>query len=103
MGFFLETLHEEMLYLASKHDSRTTGGAQLNEATKATVNGTHEEEEVVDEEREVARPISPSAQKEDGWLEVGKKQKVNVVRQVRLDPFSVACMNIHDLQLTVLS
>lgn len=42
---------------------------------KPVANGDHEE-------REVERPVSPGADGDNGWLEVGKKQKTNVVRNV---------------------
>lgn len=73
MGFFLETLHEEMLYLFSRFEA--TRGAP-REAPRPAVNGSTEEQD----EREVSRPVSPSAGRDDGWMEVGKKQKTNIVR-----------------------
>jgi ubiquitin carboxyl-terminal hydrolase 10 len=77
MGFFLETLHEEMLYLFSRCEARMAKGPS-KDSTKATTAKT----EGADDEREVSRPVSPSAGRDDGWLEVGKKQKINVVRAV---------------------
>jgi ubiquitin carboxyl-terminal hydrolase 10 len=77
MGFFLETLHEELLYLVSRHESRTAKGPRKDTAT--TPNKMSDD---VSEEREVTRPVSPSAGRDDGWLEVGKNQKLNVVRTV---------------------
>ena len=68
LGFFLDTLHEELLYLLS----RTQSARQINGSAQA--NGD-------DEERSIQRPVSPGATNDgDGWLEVGKKQKTNVVR-----------------------
>lgn len=74
-GFLLETVHEEFLYMQSRYESRHTGGGYGRVSAKADAaqNG---------EEREVSRPVSPGAAGGDGWLEVGKKQKVNVVRTV---------------------
>jgi ubiquitin carboxyl-terminal hydrolase 10 len=78
LGFFLETLHEELLYLHSRHISRTTKPAPAH-TSQSMPNGHLADG---DEEREVSRPVSPSAKADDGWLEVGKKQKINVVRNV---------------------
>lgn len=77
MGFFLETLHEELLYLVSRHEARTVKGPRKDMA-KAQSKSTDQGED----EREVSRPVSPSAGRDDGWLEVGKNQKLNVVRTV---------------------
>lgn len=77
MGFFLETLHEEMLYLLSRFETRMARGPSQGPA-KSGINGAGGDED----EREVSRPVSPSAGQDDGWLEVGRKQKINVVRTV---------------------
>lgn len=77
MGFFLETLHEELLYLVSRHESRTAKGPRKDNATTPS-----KLSDDASEEREVTRPVSPSAGRDDGWLEVGKNQKLNVVRTV---------------------
>jgi hypothetical protein len=77
MGFFLETLHEELLYLYSRHEARTVK-APRKDATKVQSKAADDGQE----EREVSRPVSPSATRDDGWLEVGKHQKLNVVRTV---------------------
>lgn len=62
LGFFLETLHEEVLHLVSRTES-----SRSTSAPRAETNG---------DANEIQRPVSPT----DGWLEVGKKQKTNVVR-----------------------
>lgn len=89
LGFFLETLHEEMLYLYSRHESRTFGrtpsAAQLPSQAAATTAASS----TAGDEREVSRPVSPSAGG-DGWLEVGKKQKVNIVRTTENKESSVS-------------
>lgn len=77
-GFLLETVHEEFLYMQSRYESRNTGGGYGRVSAKAD---RSDEPENADE-REVSRPVSPGAAGGDGWLEVGKKQKVNVVRTV---------------------
>ena len=64
LGFFLNTLHEEMLVLLSRTRSSRPNGA-------FRPNG--------DVDREIERPISPGADGA-GWLEVGKRQRTNVVR-----------------------
>jgi len=68
LGFFLNTLHEELLGLYSRTAPSTV-------VTKTAANGNSE--------RTINRPVSPGAggDKEDDWLEVGKKQKTHVVRQ----------------------
>lgn len=71
LGFFLTTLHEEMLDLLSRTHVRSNAAAQ-----KPAVNG-----DTAAGAREVERPVSPGAEGGDGWLEVGKKQKTNVVRK----------------------
>ncbi|KAK6905233.1 hypothetical protein I203_106053 [Kwoniella mangroviensis CBS 8507] len=68
LGFFLNTLHEELLYVLS----RTQPSVSRN-VTKAVPNGDSDH-------REITRPVSPGAGDESGWLEVGKKQKTHVVR-----------------------
>lgn len=83
MGFFLETLHEELLYLVSRHESRTTKAPRKDVAA-----ASNKPSDGTSEEREVTRPVSPSAGRDDGWLEVGKNQKLNVVRTVRCSTFS---------------
>lgn len=71
LGFFLNTLHEELLYLLSRTHTRSTPQA----------NGTPSSE---GREHSIERPLSPSAQADSGgasaWLEVGKKQRTHVVR-----------------------
>jgi ubiquitin carboxyl-terminal hydrolase 10 len=71
LGFFLNTLHEELLYLLSRTHTRSTPQA----------NGTSPSE---GREHSIERPLSPSAQADSGgasaWLEVGKKQRTHVVR-----------------------
>ncbi|OCF41651.1 hypothetical protein I317_04561 [Kwoniella heveanensis CBS 569] len=67
LGFFLNTLHEELLYVLSRTlPTRTT------KANGPSANG--------DADRQIERPVSPGAGDESGWLEVGKKQKTHVVR-----------------------
>ncbi|GMK59911.1 hypothetical protein CspeluHIS016_0901280 [Cutaneotrichosporon spelunceum] len=67
LGFFLNTLHEELLGLYS----RTKPPTSVSKVEQA--NG--------DAERTIGRPVSPGAAEDgDDWLEVGKKQKTHVVR-----------------------
>ncbi|KAK4689408.1 ubiquitin carboxyl-terminal hydrolase 10, partial [Tremellales sp. Uapishka_1] len=63
LGFFLNTLHEELLLLHSR-----TQPATSKSNPPLTPDSSNE--------RSIDRPTSPDA----GWLEVGKKQKTNVVR-----------------------
>ncbi|KAL1413239.1 hypothetical protein Q8F55_000993 [Vanrija albida] len=67
LGFFLDTLHEEMLGLYS----RTLPPRTVSKPAAAST-----------EERTIDRPLSPGANDNGGddWLEVGKKQKTHVVR-----------------------
>nr|XP_031857112.1 uncharacterized protein CI109_007505 [Kwoniella shandongensis]KAA5524183.1 hypothetical protein CI109_007505 [Kwoniella shandongensis] len=69
LGFFLNTLHEEILLLLSRTQSSRTQ-AKTN---GSSVNGD-------EPDRQIERPISPGAGDDAGWLEVGKKQKTHVVR-----------------------
>ena len=67
LGFFLDTLHEELLALLSRLQTAKPAPKPASSTTE--------------EERSVQRPLSPNEENEaDGWLEVGKKQKTNVVR-----------------------
>ncbi|ORX34811.1 hypothetical protein BD324DRAFT_653068 [Kockovaella imperatae] len=72
LGFFLNTLHEELLWLLSQSQgsSRSSSTVRLNADGDA------------DTERSIQRPVSPNHETTDDepWLEVGKKQKTNVVR-----------------------
>ncbi|WVW81815.1 hypothetical protein I302_103812 [Kwoniella bestiolae CBS 10118] len=70
LGFFLNTLHEELLYVLSRTQTSTS-----RSASKPVPNGESDHRE-----REISRPVSPGAGDESGWLEVGKKQKTHVVR-----------------------
>lgn len=68
-----------LMRLQANPTPSSAGWAALD--TNAGVNTSVDEEE-----REVARPLSPSGNEVegDGWLEVGKKNKVTVTRTVRL-------------------
>ena len=70
LGFFLNTLHEEILYIVSRtQSSRSSSKASLPNGDSTP------------HERSIQRPVSPDASGDgDGWLEVGKKQKTNAVR-----------------------
>ncbi|WWC85843.1 uncharacterized protein L201_000710 [Kwoniella dendrophila CBS 6074] len=68
LGFFLNTLHEELLYVLSRTQiSRSV-------SSKSIPNGDDSEH------RQIERPVSPGAGDDSGWLEVGKKQKTHVIR-----------------------
>ena len=79
LGFFLDTLHEELLTAIrianEKMSSKAAkGGAKQNGAVTTAV-------EQLDEgatEREVNRPVSPV--EGDGWLEVGQKGRTSFTR-----------------------
>ncbi|WWC66816.1 uncharacterized protein I206_100723 [Kwoniella pini CBS 10737] len=68
LGFFLNTLHEELLYVLS----RTQSNPRNVSRSGSTPNG--------DTENRIERPVSPGAGDDSGWLEVGKKQKTHVLR-----------------------
>ena len=79
LGFFLDSLHEELLHLLSRTHTRQ-GQPQANGNGNGAPNGAGHSSE-----RSIDRPISPSADMAangggGGWLEVGKKQKTHVVR-----------------------
>lgn len=73
LGWFIETLHEELLRIVSRTESsRSSTTARPADGDAA----------------EIARPVSPS----EGWLEVGKKQKTNVVRNTETRESAVTRM-----------
>ncbi|PWN17999.1 cysteine proteinase, partial [Microstroma glucosiphilum] len=61
LGFFLDTLHEELLSAIQRSNARVAAMQKKSGA----------------EEREVQRPASPS---EEGWMEVGQKGKTAFTR-----------------------
>ena len=71
-----DTLHEELLKLISRM------------ASKKPVNNTVPNGDV---DNHIARPVSPTGE-EDGWLEVGKKQKVHSVRSVETNETAISRM-----------
>lgn len=83
LGFFLDTLHEELLS-ALRRSANKLGGLKLSAAEKR-LNGISDadlaaaglDEEA--EEREVTRPVSPN---DGGWMEVGQKGKTSFTRTV---------------------
>jgi ubiquitin carboxyl-terminal hydrolase 10 len=72
LGFFLNTLHEELLFLLSRTHTRS----------QPQPNGTSHSNSSDAREQSIERPVSPSAQDSGSaaWLEVGKKQRTHVVR-----------------------
>lgn len=81
LGFFLDTLHEELLAAIQKSNARSAS-AKLRGANGIAVPGANGGGEVEggdgeEESREVARPMSPT---EEGWLEVGQKGKTAFTR-----------------------
>lgn len=80
-----------MLYLYSRLESRLNSGPGSSSRTSSVqphkVDGGASP--AAEDEREVSRPVSPSAGG-DGWMEVGKKQKVNAVRTTELKESSVS-------------
>ncbi|QRV74931.1 ubiquitin carboxyl-terminal hydrolase [Ceratobasidium sp. AG-Ba] len=77
LGFFLDTLHEELLTILSRVQANPTP------AGAAWTNGSADKSAQGDNAREVQRPVSPGAEDENGWLEVGKKNKATVTRTTR--------------------
>ncbi|KAG9099087.1 hypothetical protein FS749_002158 [Ceratobasidium sp. UAMH 11750] len=78
LGFFLDTLHEELLTILSRvqADPTPAGAAWANGSAGKSVQG--------DNAREVQRPVSPGGMEDDsGWLEVGKKNKATLTRTTR--------------------
>ncbi|CAO1628969.1 unnamed protein product [Parajaminaea phylloscopi] len=87
LGFFLDTLHEELLAAIRKSNARhasskglisgmSSAERKLNGLTEAKSSEGQQDCEA-DAEREVRRPISPS---EEGWMEVGQKGKTAFTR-----------------------
>lgn len=72
LGFFLDTLHEELQSTIQKSEARMQRAQGLSESVTLTT----EDEEA--EAREVNRPMSPS--EGDGWLEVGQKGRTSFTR-----------------------
>ncbi|PWN28295.1 cysteine proteinase, partial [Jaminaea rosea] len=91
LGFFLDTLHEELLAAIRKSNARLAstkassskqvrgqnGTAPSGGTADGSVDGEGEAGDAEEESREVARPMSPS---EEGWLEVGQKGKTAFTR-----------------------
>ncbi|CAE6536254.1 unnamed protein product [Rhizoctonia solani] len=78
LGFFLDTLHEELLSMISRVQTEPTpaGAAWTNGPPGKTATG--------DNAREVQRPVSPDTREDDsGWMEVGKKNKPAITRTTR--------------------
>jgi ubiquitin carboxyl-terminal hydrolase 10 len=81
LGFFLDTLHEELLTairisnekMASKGQKAAAKGNGNN-----AVAGSQEPDDGAMTEREVKRPVSPV--EGDGWLEVGQKGRTSFTR-----------------------
>ncbi|KAG8912936.1 hypothetical protein FRC01_004822 [Tulasnella sp. 417] len=95
LGFLLDTLHEELIFVTERLEANPTPALALpspktpRRAQRAQ-NGKPEGED--EEAREVQRPLSPggssalnggSGEGEDGWLEVGKKNKVVATRTTK--------------------
>jgi hypothetical protein len=77
LGFFLDTLHEELLTILSRVQTDPTP------AGAAWEDGTAGKPTPGDSTREVQRPVSPGRMEDDnGWLEVGKKNKATLTRTV---------------------
>lgn len=77
LGFFLDTLHEELLSMLSKvqTDPTPAGAAWTNSSSG---------DPSQDNAREVQRPVSPdSREDESGWMEVGKKNRPAITRTTR--------------------
>lgn len=77
LGFFLDTLHEELQSTVQKAEARerkAQGKIDKDGQSVEKSNGRVDEEE----ERVVNRPVSPS--EGDGWLEVGQKGKTSFTR-----------------------
>lgn len=81
LGFFLDTLHEELQTAISKSEARLAKSASQSRSSSAAptadvaVNADADDDK---DEREVIRPASPS--EGDGWLEVGQKGKTSFTR-----------------------
>lgn len=95
LGFFLDTLHEELLSALS----RLQANPPPSSAEWAAANSAPSPGRKTSEEREVERPLSPGdVDNNDGWLEVGRKNKVMQTRTV----CSCAAGLVVWVQLTVL-
>lgn len=89
LGFFLDTLHEELLAAMQKSAARMAASKKASSSAHklngtsglpngdvaSSANGTATGD--VEEEREVTRPVSPT---EEGWMEVGQKGKTAFTR-----------------------
>ncbi|KAG9016020.1 hypothetical protein FRB90_003812 [Tulasnella sp. 427] len=96
LGFLLDTLHEELIFVTERLEANPTPALSLpspktprrgQRAQNGRPTGDDDEDA-----REVQRPLSPggstalnggSAAGEDGWLEVGKKNKVIATRTTK--------------------
>lgn len=85
LGFFLDTLHEELQAAIQKSNARRVAKMSAaerkandsNNAAAAAVVEASNAEDAEEEEREVSRPVSPT---EEGWMEVGQKGKTAFTR-----------------------
>ena len=83
LGFFLDTLHEELLAVLNRLQANPTP-ASAAWASSNTVSAKIASSVSRSDEREVERPVSPTGEEDgDGWLEVGKKNKITLTRAVR--------------------
>lgn len=84
LGFFLDTLHEELLVAVRSSNDKLNlkskmGGAKPSINQKANGIVLDAEESIGEEmQREVERPVSPT--EGDGWLEVGQKGRTSFTR-----------------------
>ncbi|KAF8337564.1 uncharacterized protein EI90DRAFT_2665317 [Cantharellus anzutake] len=75
LGFFLDTLHEELLTALTRLQATSSIGWATSTASHVPASMN---------EREVHRPVSPvNDDDNDGWMEVGKRNKVTQTRTTK--------------------
>ncbi|KAG8882910.1 dolichyl-P-Man:Man(5)GlcNAc(2)-PP-dolichol alpha-1,3-mannosyltransferase [Tulasnella sp. 331] len=94
LGFFLDTIHEELIFVTERlqsnptpafssptsHPPQSRRGHRVGSQSSISVASVDDEEV---EAREVHRPMTGDMVEDDGWLEVGKKNKVSATRTTK--------------------
>ncbi|KAG9040244.1 hypothetical protein FRB95_000173 [Tulasnella sp. JGI-2019a] len=94
LGFFLDTIHEELIFVTERLQSNPTPAFSApnsyshknrrsrrvgSQASNSVASLDDDEEEA----REVHRPLTGDMAEDDGWLEVGKKNKITATRTTK--------------------
>lgn len=100
LGFFLNTLHEEVLSLLARQPladrERVGGGRGVGKAEEGVrIAGQRNDEDDVGGSKGAAAAASSARSSgggdASGWMEVGKKNKASLLKTVRLNPPPLFC------------